>query len=187
MAASLAVLQTSPTKTISGFQGVGTQWDALQRAKDTIITSTAAGRSTSTGLWPQADEKASQRLAIRAPHLGVPENESSENPDSRKTTNYQQMAWVTAMESKWGIRTRRQRPCPAELSWMATAPGPDGCEGHQEGHQPYVLYSWELAHLRTHTSLQDQRTKVSKASGTNFFWANYLQGVQDMQLQNTLC
>lgn len=168
-------------------KGVGTQWDALQRAKDTIITSTAAGRSTSSGLWPQADEKASQRLAIRAPHLGVPENESSENPDSRKTTNYQQMAWVTAMESKWGIRTRRQRPCPAELSWMATAPGPDGCEGHQEGHQPYVLYSWELAHLRTHTSLRDQRTKVSKAGGTNFFWANYLQGVQDMQLQNTLC
>lgn len=85
-------LGCSSNKSYKDYKGVGTQWDALQRAKDNIITATAAGRSTSSGLWPQADEKATQRLAIRAPHVGVPENESSENPDSRKTTNYQQMA-----------------------------------------------------------------------------------------------
>jgi hypothetical protein len=91
------------------------------------------------------DGQRGQEISVSAPHGGTPEAESFENPDSRETTNYQQMAWVTDV---W-VRMRHPHtqaealPCCAELDrhssrprWLWRSPG-----GTTAIHAPL----WELA------------------------------------------
>lgn len=117
-------------------RGAGTWCKALSSVKNMIIIFMAAHSALCQG--PPPYRSCCQRIHLRGCSWG---QNPLKDPDTRATTNYQQMAWVMEAESERSICRFKAEVLPCWAEQAHTVQGPDGYQGHQ----PHVLYSWELA------------------------------------------
>lgn len=111
----------------------------------------------SAGAWPRWEAGVRKLQSESAPHGGTPEMEAfakplPQNNDKLPTdgVSHGSRVWAEHLQAPG-----RGRALLGEAG--RSRPGPDGREGHQEGHQPYALYSWELAQpVKPTEASQDQ-------------------------------
>lgn len=132
MAANLAELQTSPTKSVTGSRRRRHWAGGSLSTKNNIVAFMAAWLSA--GAWPPAEWEEGHR---KSQPLHLMEHCQRSDPLKTLTPEQQQITnrWRESQKRSSNEASAHawRRPCPAELSRTDTGPGPDGCEGHQGG------------------------------------------------------
>lgn len=140
------------------FKPVHEEWNSLRRGQELGVKLSTVQRTVSLQSWLLDSELGPDPRKLVSESRGqtvhlvekLQKLKPLKTPNFRIRTNYPQMAWVTEAESGWSICRLRAETLSCWAEQAVAGPGPDGCEGHQEGHQPDALYSRELAQPKAH-------------------------------------